>query len=64
MPNKKRIDELSALIDQTYRLALELDQTMAAYLLSMASLEVAETIEGKKCKKGKRSNLVTHPPLQ
>jgi hypothetical protein len=48
MPNKKLIDELSALIDQSHRLALQLDQTMAAYLLSMASLEVAETIEGKK----------------
>ncbi|KIZ43809.1 MULTISPECIES: hypothetical protein [Rhodopseudomonas] len=61
MSNKKQINELSSLIDETYKLALQLDQPMAAYLLSMASLEVAETIEGKT---RKRPPPMTHSPLQ
>jgi len=61
MPDKKRIDKLSSLIDQSHKLALQLDQTMAAYLLSMASLEVAEAIEDTE---SERSTSIAPSPLQ
>jgi hypothetical protein len=43
---EKDINDLSLLIDQARLLALELQQSIAAYLLSMASLEISERIEG------------------
>ena len=36
---------LSRLIDDALQLAVELDETMAAYILSIASREVSERIE-------------------
>jgi hypothetical protein len=61
MSNKASFDELIFLIDETHKLALHLNQEMAAYLLSMASLEVAEAVERMNCKK---HQMAAAPPLQ
>jgi hypothetical protein len=42
---EKNINDLGLQIDQARQLAVELQQSIAAFLLSMASLEISETIE-------------------
>ncbi|MEW6639764.1 MAG: hypothetical protein AB1586_04595 [Pseudomonadota bacterium] len=45
MHSQKELKELGNRIASTMQLAEKLDQRMAAYLLSMASLEVSQTLE-------------------
>lgn len=45
MHTRKELRELGTRIDLTMELAEKLDQKMAVYLLSMASLEISQTIE-------------------
>jgi len=45
MQSQKELKELGNRIASTMQLAEKLDQRMAAYLLSMASLEVSQTLE-------------------
>ena len=45
MQTRKELRELGTRIDSTMELAEKLDQKMAVYLLSMASLEISQTIE-------------------
>jgi hypothetical protein len=45
MANREELNMLSRLIDDALQLAIELDETMAAYVLSIASREVSERIE-------------------
>ncbi len=45
MHTRKELRELGTRIDSTMELAEKLDQKMAVYLLSMASLEISQTIE-------------------
>lgn len=45
MANREELNMLSRLIDNALQLAVELDETMAAYILSIASREVSERIE-------------------
>ena len=45
MNSQKELKELGNRIASTMQLAEKLDQRMAAYLLSMASLEVSQTLE-------------------
>ena len=45
MANREEFNMLSRLIDNALQLAVELDETMAAYILSIASREVSERIE-------------------
>jgi len=45
MANREELNVLSRLIDGALQLAIELDETMAAYILSIASREVSERIE-------------------
>jgi hypothetical protein len=45
MANREELNMLSRLIDDALQLAVELDETMAAYILSIASREVSERIE-------------------
>jgi hypothetical protein len=42
---EKSINDLGLQIDQARQLAVELQQSIAAFLLSMASLEISKTIE-------------------
>jgi hypothetical protein len=44
MANREELNMLSRLIDDALQLAVELDETMAAYILSIASREVSERI--------------------
>jgi hypothetical protein len=43
--DREKLNRLSRLIDDALQLARELDETMAAYILSIASREVSERIE-------------------
>jgi len=43
--DREKLNMLSRLIDDALQLALQLDETMAAYILSIASREVSERIE-------------------
>jgi hypothetical protein len=45
MANREELNLLSRLIDDALQLAAELDETMAIYILSIASREVSERIE-------------------
>jgi hypothetical protein len=45
MRMQKELRELGAKIDSTIKLAEKLDQKMIIYLLSLASLDLTETIE-------------------
>jgi hypothetical protein len=45
MANREKLNALSRLIEDAFRLAMELDETMAAYILSIASRELSERIE-------------------
>jgi hypothetical protein len=45
MANREELNMLSRLIDDALQLAEELDETMAAYILSIASRQVSERIE-------------------
>jgi hypothetical protein len=45
MANREELNVLSRLIDDALQVAVELDETMAAYILSIASREVSERIE-------------------
>ncbi len=45
MQTQKELRELSSIIKSTKELAERLDQKMAVYLLSMASLEITQTIK-------------------
>ncbi|MBR1219645.1 hypothetical protein JQ557_16685 [Bradyrhizobium sp. U87765 SZCCT0131] len=45
MQSQKELKELGNRIASTMQLAEKLDQRMAAYLLSMASLEVSQALE-------------------
>jgi hypothetical protein len=42
---RRTINELSSLVDHARQLAIELNETTAAYILSIASLEISERIE-------------------
>jgi hypothetical protein len=43
--DREKLNMLSRLIDDALQLALQLDETMAAHILSIASREVSERIE-------------------
>jgi len=43
--NREELNLLSRLIDDALQLAVKLDETMAAYILSIASRELSERIE-------------------
>jgi hypothetical protein len=43
--DREKLNVLSRLIDDALQLALQLDETMAAHILSIASREVSERIE-------------------
>jgi hypothetical protein len=45
MANQEKLSMLGRLIDDALKLAMEQDETMAAYILSIASREVSERIE-------------------
>jgi hypothetical protein len=45
MANREELNMLSRLIDDALQLAVELDETMAAYILSIASRQLSERIE-------------------
>jgi hypothetical protein len=45
MAKREDLNMLGSLIDDALQLALELDETMTAYILSIASQEVSERIE-------------------
>jgi hypothetical protein len=45
MANREELSMLIRLIDDALQLAIELDETMAAYILSIASRQVSERIE-------------------
>jgi len=45
MANREELNMLSRLIDGALQHAVELNETMAAYILSIASREVSERIE-------------------
>jgi hypothetical protein len=51
MASREQLNMLSRMVDEALRLAVELDETMAAYILSIASREVSERIEGKEARK-------------
>jgi hypothetical protein len=45
MANREKLNVLSRLVDDALKLATELDETMTAYILSIASRELSERIE-------------------
>jgi hypothetical protein len=45
MKNQEMLGELNSLIEEAFELALRIDQNMAAYVLSIASLEVSERMK-------------------
>ena len=45
MHTRKELKELGTQINSTMQLAEKLDQKMAVYLLSMANLEISQTIK-------------------
>jgi hypothetical protein len=45
MKNQEMLSELNSLIEEAFELALQIDQNMAAYVLSIASLEVSERMK-------------------
>jgi hypothetical protein len=45
MATREDLNMLSRLVDDALQLAIKLDETMAAYILSIASREVSERIE-------------------